>query len=186
MKINTVTLMIGGAIVTAIVGLVLIFKNTKGSGDGKKLSEDDINKKETEPTKATGDGVTGSKDKLKSDDFPLKSGSRGYYPLMIQARLNYLFSAGLKMDGIMGEITIRAILKYRSLLKRVFWASDRFDDDWMFKKEAYDEYLISIKEKTGGVKAYYKYLINNEKTLNAVLTLYGLKLSPDIYKIANS
>jgi hypothetical protein len=166
----------------AITGLVLILTNRNKSGQPKTLSEDQISGKETEPEKVSGDDIIGSKDKLKSSDFPLEIGSRGYYVLMTQARINYLFGLGLKMDGVLGNETRQAIINKPPYLTLKLTELRPIS----FTREMYDGYATKIKAKTGGLKAYYQYLVKNEKTLNGVLTLYGLKLSPDIYKAANS
>lgn len=179
MKKNLLYILLGGAAIAAITGIVLIVRSNK-NGKGNTLTEDQINQKEEEPTKASGTDVIGAQDKLPSDNFPLKVSSRGYYVLMTQARINYLKGQSyVDMDSVLGDQTKGAIIN------TLGWAYPLQLNELKslsFTREMYDKMLEKIKEKN--LKGYYQYLVKNATQLNSVLTKYGLKISPKVYELA--
>lgn len=167
------------AAATAGVLVSLMFRKKSRTVTGEEVIRQQTQKGEGAPTVASGDDIVGSKDKLLSDTFPLRSGSRGFYVLMTQVYLNVLYNAGLKLDGIMGYNTIKAFLTNT----KIFGVIAGIDPNWIFKQSDYDNLYDTIKKKTL-LKKMYQYIVSNDKQINSVLTLYGLRISQKVYDAA--
>lgn len=143
------------------------FSKPKGTTDEEK-KKDDINDALKD---VVGSGETTTQTKIASDPFPFKidrgnnrGGSEGLNVAKYQLALNYLYNAGLNVDGKFGVAMRDATAKYLPFGMYFCNAATQMikSDACDIKKEMYDYLLLQIIKKDGkDTKKFVSYVVNN-------------------------
>lgn len=154
------------------------FSKPKGT-EAEEEAKDDIN----DALKDTvGSGETTTLTKIASDNFPFKidkgnnqGGSQGLRVAQFQLALNYLYNAGLTVDGKFGQSLKVAAGKYLPFGMYTCNAATQIikADACDIKKEMYEYLLLQIVKKDKVAAKFLNYVNGNTEYKN-LLTKYKL------------
>jgi len=118
-----------------------------------------------------GSGETTTQTRIASDVFPLKidrgsgrGGSEGLWVGQFQLMLNYLYNAGLTIDGKVGQALKKAVGSYKTIY---YLSCDRVTQYLSstacdIPKAYYDDLIKEIIKKDGAVGKFLNYMNTNE------------------------
>jgi hypothetical protein len=148
------------------IGLFLVLRgkgNNTGGDNGKNGQRDP----EADPTKDTDITTIGSKTTPKSDYFPLKLGNVGIWVIKLQIYMNYLYNAGLKVDGKLGQKTFNTLCSHHVENPRCWIGYSASFDVSFFNKIYY-----KVKDTNYDTK-FKKYVQVNWNEINSAMKYYG-------------